>query len=314
MGGPRHRLPRRGRLPGHEHSGADGAPPLPGATVADAAAGGMQAALAITAALAGRATTGRGAHLDVSVAEGVLWLMSLPIDEQLALGGDIVTRARHPLRPLRLLRHLPHGRRQVGGRGRDRGQVLRQPLHGAGLSRARRRPIRGHGPARHPGRVRGRLRHPHPGRVDRGARGRRHLCGTGPRGRRGGRAPPVRRPGGWSGSASHPKEGELRQLAPLLAGMPRPEGPAALPDMSQTDTEHLLKEAGVDGETVAALGRPGGRGMTTDDALAGALDLIGKEQYHEVGEFPSSTATSGRRAPRWRTATRCSGTTRSPRR
>src|SRR6202042_742488 len=70
--------------------GVGGAPPLPGATVADAAAGGMQAALAITAALAGRARTGRGAYLDVSVAEGVLWLMSLAIDEQLALGGDIV--------------------------------------------------------------------------------------------------------------------------------------------------------------------------------------------------------------------------------
>ena len=54
-------------------------------------------------------------------------------------------------------------------------------------------------------------------------------------------------------SASHPTEGSLRQLAPLLAGMPRPsgDGPVALPDMTQTDTEHLLKEAGVDGETVA---------------------------------------------------------------
>ena len=70
--------------------GVGGAPPLPGATVADAAAGGMQAALAITAALAGRATTGRGAYLDVSVAEGVLWLTSLAIDEQLALGGDVL--------------------------------------------------------------------------------------------------------------------------------------------------------------------------------------------------------------------------------
>ena len=69
--------------------GPDGAPPLPGATVADAAAGGMQAALAITAALAGRGASGRGAYLDVSVAEGVLWLMSLLVDEQLARGGDI---------------------------------------------------------------------------------------------------------------------------------------------------------------------------------------------------------------------------------
>jgi alpha-methylacyl-CoA racemase len=54
-------------------------------------------------------------------------------------------------------------------------------------------------------------------------------------------------------SAAHPTEGTVRQLAPLLAGMPRPTGetPVALPDMTQTDTEHLLKEAGVDGETVA---------------------------------------------------------------
>ena len=69
--------------------GEHGAPPLPGATIADAAAGGLQAALAITTALAGRASSGQGAYLDVSVAEGVLWLMSLAIDEQLALGGDV---------------------------------------------------------------------------------------------------------------------------------------------------------------------------------------------------------------------------------
>jgi hypothetical protein len=33
--------------------------------------------------------------------------------------------------------------------------------------------------------------------------------------------------------------------------MPRPDGVVALPDPRQSDTEHLLKEAGVDGETVA---------------------------------------------------------------
>ncbi len=69
--------------------GDRGAPPLPGATIADAAAGGMQAALAVAAALASRARTGQGAYLDVSVADGVLWLMSLAIDEQLALGGAV---------------------------------------------------------------------------------------------------------------------------------------------------------------------------------------------------------------------------------
>jgi alpha-methylacyl-CoA racemase len=53
--------------------------------------------------------------------------------------------------------------------------------------------------------------------------------------------------------ARHPSGSRFRQLAPLLAGMPRlPEGEAVeLPDPSHTDTEHLLKEAGVDGETVA---------------------------------------------------------------
>ncbi|HUC35835.1 MAG TPA: CaiB/BaiF CoA-transferase family protein [Acidimicrobiales bacterium] len=65
---------------------AGGSPPLPGATIADAAAGGMQAALAITAALLRRAATGEGTLLDVSVAGGVLWLMSLAVDEHLATG------------------------------------------------------------------------------------------------------------------------------------------------------------------------------------------------------------------------------------
>ena len=67
---------------------ADGGPPIPGATIADAAGGGMHAALAVCAALAGRATTGEGTFLDVSVADGVLWLMSLAADEHLATGSE----------------------------------------------------------------------------------------------------------------------------------------------------------------------------------------------------------------------------------
>ncbi len=67
---------------------AGGGPALPGATVADAAGGGMQAALAICAALLRRGATGEGAYLDVAVAEGVLWLMSLAIDEHLATGAE----------------------------------------------------------------------------------------------------------------------------------------------------------------------------------------------------------------------------------
>jgi alpha-methylacyl-CoA racemase len=66
---------------------ADGGPPVPGATIADAAGGGMHAALAVCAALVGRSTTGEGTFLDVSVADGVLWLMSLAADEHLATGS-----------------------------------------------------------------------------------------------------------------------------------------------------------------------------------------------------------------------------------
>jgi alpha-methylacyl-CoA racemase len=64
----------------------DGGPPIPGATVADSAGGGMHAVIAILAALVQRATTGKGSYLDVSVADGVLALMALHVDEYLATG------------------------------------------------------------------------------------------------------------------------------------------------------------------------------------------------------------------------------------
>jgi alpha-methylacyl-CoA racemase len=67
----------------------DGGPPIPGATVADAAGGGMQAAMAVMAALVGRGVDGPGVHLDVSIAEGVLWLTSLAVDELLATGAPV---------------------------------------------------------------------------------------------------------------------------------------------------------------------------------------------------------------------------------
>ncbi|MGH9186585.1 MAG: CaiB/BaiF CoA transferase family protein [Acidimicrobiales bacterium] len=66
--------------------GSDGQPVLPGATVADIAAGGMQAAVAVLAALVQRQRTGQGAYLDVSVADGVVWMLSLHVDEYLATG------------------------------------------------------------------------------------------------------------------------------------------------------------------------------------------------------------------------------------
>jgi alpha-methylacyl-CoA racemase len=68
--------------------GDAGKPPLPGATVADAAGGGMQAAMAIMAALVRQVRTGAGARLDVSIADGVLSLMALYVDEYLAIGTE----------------------------------------------------------------------------------------------------------------------------------------------------------------------------------------------------------------------------------
>ena len=65
---------------------ADGGPPVPGATVADSAGGGMHAVLSIMAALVRRANSGEGCYLDVSAAEGVLSLMALSIDQYLATG------------------------------------------------------------------------------------------------------------------------------------------------------------------------------------------------------------------------------------
>jgi alpha-methylacyl-CoA racemase len=64
----------------------DGRPPVPGASIADSAAGGMHAAMAILAALLRRTRSGVGEYLDVALADGMLHLMSIYIDEYLATG------------------------------------------------------------------------------------------------------------------------------------------------------------------------------------------------------------------------------------
>ncbi len=55
----------------------------------------MHAVMAILAALVRRATTGEGAYLDVSIADGMLGLMALAVDEYLATGD--VPEPRHGL-------------------------------------------------------------------------------------------------------------------------------------------------------------------------------------------------------------------------
>ncbi len=67
---------------------ADGRPAMAGATVADSAGGGMQAAMAVMAALVNRLRRDEGAYLDVAITDGVLNLTSLYIDEYLATGVE----------------------------------------------------------------------------------------------------------------------------------------------------------------------------------------------------------------------------------
>jgi alpha-methylacyl-CoA racemase len=232
--------------------GVEGAPPLPGATVADAAAGGMQAALAITAALTGRATTGRGAYLDVSVAEGVLWLTSLAIDEQLALGGNVL-----PGHDILSGRFACYGT-YAGSDGKWLAVGAIEEKFFANLCAALGLPelaaLQLDDAAQE--RIRAAF-------VAAFARRTRDEWVTELAGADTCVAPvlaiaevalsPQFVARGVVGEAVHPREGPLAQLTPLLAGMARPPAgeTVALPDMTQTDTEHLLKEAGVDGETVA---------------------------------------------------------------
>ncbi len=53
-----------------------GAPAMPGIQIADLAGGALWSATAILGALVGRARTGRGAHLDISMTEGALALLA----------------------------------------------------------------------------------------------------------------------------------------------------------------------------------------------------------------------------------------------
>jgi alpha-methylacyl-CoA racemase len=58
---------------------ANDAPQLPGVQIADLAGGALWGATAILGALVGRARTGRGAHLDISMTEGALALLAAEV-------------------------------------------------------------------------------------------------------------------------------------------------------------------------------------------------------------------------------------------
>jgi len=230
---------------------ADGRPALPGATVADIAAGGMQAAMSVLAALLERERTGTGQHLDVSIADGVLAMMSLYADEYLATGtepgpGHYILTGRYACydvyacadgrfvsvgaiepqfwanlcRELDLEQWVPH---QLDDEVQDR---IRGDLAEAFASRGRDEWVGRLGPA--------------------------DCC-----------VAPVNSVAesiddeqfvarGAIVEAVHPTAGSFRQLAPIWAGTELPELPVRVPDGSASDAGALLVEAGCDPDRVTA--------------------------------------------------------------
>lgn len=235
---------------------ADGGPALPGATIADAAAGGMHAAIAILAALLRRAATGQGAHLDVAVADGVLSLMALGIDQLLATGeepgpGSDVLSGRYACYDV-----------YPAGDGRWLAVAAIEPAFWANLCRAlgldRWIPRQLDDAAQDEIRRDLRAAFAASGRdewVERLASADTcvapvqsiaevcndpHFVGRGAF--------------GW---AEHPVHGRFRQLAPLLAGADRSGAPARLEDASSSQAAAILGAAGVAPGEIERLQREG---------------------------------------------------------
>lgn len=230
----------------------DDKPGLPGATFADSAGGGMHAAMAIMAALLRRNATGEGEHLDVSIAEGVLSLMSLAVDEYLATGvvpgpGHNILTGRYAcyatyrcaddawvavgaIEPAfyrnlcRILGCDEWADRQLDDDAQD---GVRAAFAAAFATKPRVEWLHDLGP--HDTCVAPVLTVPElvddPQFV---ARGVVH-------------------------EADHPTEGRIRQLGPLLAGMDRTPRVHDLPDLHITQTDDLLAAAGVAVETISSL-------------------------------------------------------------
>ncbi|MDZ7733280.1 MAG: CaiB/BaiF CoA-transferase family protein [Acidimicrobiia bacterium] len=276
-------------------TGRDGAgrPPIPGATIADSAGGGMHAVMSILAALRRDrwpATSGGEAYLDVSAADGVLSFMSLYVDEYLATGevpgpGHNVLTGRYACYDLyrtaddrwlavaaiephfwaNLCRALGVERWIEHQTDDDVQDEVRADVARALASKDRDTWVA-------------------------------ELADTDTC-----VAPVLSVPElvddeqyvarGAFVEAKHPTEGTFRQVAPMLAGQVRPTGTVEIPDATATDTAELSGGRGLR----AGRGRPpggerGGRVSGSDvdaDALPDdVVALIDVVQYEEEGEFP----------------------------
>jgi len=231
---------------------ADGGPPLPGATVADSAAGGMHAALAILAALLRRQKTGVGEYLDVSVTEGVLSLMALNIDQHLATGADpgpghdiltgryacydtyaardgkwLAVGAIEPHFYANLCRALGCEQWLEKQLDDDVQDAIRADFRSAFAQRDRDAWVAELAPndtCVAPVYTMEELA------ADPHLRGRGAFC-----------------------EARHPENSSFEQLAPVLAGMRQPDGPIEALVASQSDSEEVLREAGLSVEEIERL-------------------------------------------------------------
>ena len=235
---------------------ADGGPPIPGATVADSAGGGMHAALSIMAGLLARAGTGQGCYLDVSATEGALSLMSLHIDERLATGvspgpGSNVLTGRYAWYDCY---------RAADGRWLSVAAI--EPAFWANLCRALG--LEKWIDSQYDDRCQDQIREDL-GRAF-GGRGRDEwVAELGPADTC--VAPgysvselsedPQLRDRGNLQAAVSPEDGEFEQLAAVLAGSIRETGAVALPLPGSTDTDALLLAAGLEAEDIERMKKEG---------------------------------------------------------
>ena len=235
---------------------ADGTPALPGATVADIAAGGMHAALAVTAALLRRERTSVGEHLDVSVADGALGMMSLYADEHLATGAEpgpghyiltgryacydvyacadgrhLAVAAIEPAFWANLCRALGLGDYIAAHTDDSRQDEIRAALAACFATEDRDEWVRRLGPSD--------CCVAPVNRVSEAVRDEHYVA----------RGAVVR--------AEHPVAGPMEQVGPVWAGAETSDGPWPLPDLTVTHTAELLAEAGYDDERITGLAQAG---------------------------------------------------------
>lgn len=235
---------------------ADGRPALPGATVADIAAGGMQAAMSVMAALLRRGRTGRGEWLDVSIADGVMAMMSLYADEYLATGiepgpGHYILTGRYacydtytcadgrhvavgaiePQFWRNLCRLLDLERYAEVQMDDDSQDEIRAALAAVFATRTRDEWVAELGPA--------------------------DTCVSEVNSVAEAVTDEQYTARGVVADAVHVTRGPFRQTAPIWAGTQHPEGPYEIRDAASTDTAELLVEVGLDRTEVEKLSEAG---------------------------------------------------------